>query len=102
SALQHDYAPPTPLATPKAPTADLTPATYRAPNVQAWMHQQPTTASNAPPRRLALMDVPQPVAGRRAHFIMVGNDTADLTGLHGTKVRVTLVPGPVSRMVHVK
>ncbi len=87
-----------------APPADLTPATYHAPpNVQARMHAPPTTASNAPARHLALMEAPQPVADRRVSFVMVGNDTADLAGHHGTKVRVTLVPGPTGqRVVHVK
>jgi eukaryotic-like serine/threonine-protein kinase len=85
------------------PQADLTPATYRAPNVAAWMHAPPTTASNAPERRLALMEVPQPVSDRRVHFVMIGNDSTDLAGNHGTKVRITLVPGPTGqRVVHVK
>ncbi len=94
-------APPTP---PAVPAVDLTPATFHAPpNVQAWMHAQPQMAGHAMPRRLAFMDVPQPVADRRLSFVMVGNDTVDLTGLHGTKVRITLVPGPTGqRVVHVK
>jgi eukaryotic-like serine/threonine-protein kinase len=88
----------------RPPQADLMPATYHAPpNVQAWMHAAPTTASNAPPRRLALMEVPQAAADRRVGFVMIGNNTADLAGNHGTKVRVTLVPGPTGqRVVHVK
>jgi len=106
TALQHNHAPPTPLATQKAPQSDLTPATYHAPpNVQAWMSQPAAGASNAPARRLALMDVPQPVGDRRASFVMMptNNDTADLAGMHGTKVRITLVPGPTGqRVVHVK
>jgi eukaryotic-like serine/threonine-protein kinase len=88
----------------KAPLADLTPATYLAPpNVTAWMHAPPSTASNAPARRLVLVDQPQPVADRRVSFVMVGNDTTDLAGNHGIKVRITLVPGPAGqRVVHVK
>ena len=67
------------------------------------MHAPPTTASNAPARRLALMEVPQPVADRRVSFVMIGDTYADLAGGHGTKVRITLVPGPTGqRVVHVK
>jgi serine/threonine-protein kinase len=98
--------PPVPFPAPgprTPPQSDLTPATYRAPNVAAWMHSPPSTASNAPERRLALMEVPQPVADRRVSFVMIGNDSVDLTGNHGTKVRITLVPGPTGqRVVHVK
>jgi eukaryotic-like serine/threonine-protein kinase len=89
---------------PAVPAVDLTPATFHAPpNIQAWMHNTPQTANNAQPRRLALMDVPQPVGDRRVHFVMLSNETADLTSLHGIKVRITLVPGPTGqRVVHVK
>jgi serine/threonine-protein kinase len=94
---------PPPADPPAMPAADRTPATFHAPAVQAWMHVAPEIAANAPARRLALMDVPQPVADRRASFVMASNDTADLVGLHGTKVRITLVPGPTgNRVVHVK
>jgi hypothetical protein len=49
------------------------------------------------------MEVPQPVADRRVSFVMIGNDSTDLAGNHGTKVRITLVPGPTGqRVVHVK
>lgn len=104
SALQYGHAPSTPLVTQKAPQSDLTPATYHAPpNVQAWMEQAPSYASNAPARRLALMDVPQGAGDRRVHFLQTVNDTVDLAGIHGTKVRITLVPGPTGqRVVHVK
>jgi eukaryotic-like serine/threonine-protein kinase len=93
------------LPTPPAvPAVDLTPATFHAPpNIQAWMHNAPLPVSNSQPRRLALMEGHQPVGDRRVHFVMVTNDTTDLTGLHGTKVRITLVPGPTGqRVVHVK
>jgi serine/threonine-protein kinase len=93
-----------PLPTPPAvPAVDLTPATYHAPaGVQAWMHVAPQPSPHAQPRRIALIDVPQPVADRRAHFVMATNNTVDLAGSHGTKVRVSLMPGPTGRMVHVK
>ena len=93
-----------PLPTPPSPRAvDLTPATYHAPpNVQAWMRVTPQPLPHAQARRLALMDVQQPAGDRRAHFVMAANDTADLFGLHGTKVRISLVPGPTGRVVHVK
>lgn len=83
--------------------ADLTPATYYAPvGVQAWMQHAPQQSAGHA-RRLALVDVPQPVGDRRVHFVMIGAGSADLGGLHGTKVRVTLVPGPTgNRVVHVK
>jgi eukaryotic-like serine/threonine-protein kinase len=86
----------------RPPQADLTPGTFHAtPNVQAWMHAAPT-ASNASPRRLALAEAPQPVDDRRVSFVMIG-DTTDVSGNHGTKLRVTLVPGPTGqRIVHVK
>jgi serine/threonine-protein kinase len=102
TALNYGQAPAQPLVTPKAPQQDLTPATYRAPNVQAWMQVAPT-ASHAPPRLLPLSDVPQPVGDRRVHFVMLTGDSTDLVGLHGTKVRITLVPGPTGgRVVHIK
>jgi serine/threonine-protein kinase len=87
-----------------APTpADLMPAIYHSKTgVQAWMQVAPGPASNAHARRLALMDVPQPVGDRRIQFVLIG-DRVDLAGVHGTKVRVTFVPGPTgNRVVHVK
>ena len=45
-------------------------------------------------RRLPLADTPQLVGDRRVHFVMVANSIADLVGLHGTKVRITFLPGP--------
>jgi serine/threonine-protein kinase len=94
-----------PLPTPPAiRPADPTPAMFRAqPVAQAWMHTAPAPASNAQARRLVLMDVPQPVGDRQVSFVMIANNTADLVGVHGTKVRITLVPGPTGqRVVHVK
>jgi eukaryotic-like serine/threonine-protein kinase len=91
---------PTPPAVPVA--ADPTPATFHAPATQAWMSGMPTTSKN-PVRRLPLGDTPQHVGDRRVHFVMVTNNVADLVGLHGTKVRVTLLPAPNGqRVVHVK
>jgi serine/threonine-protein kinase len=90
-----------------APAADLTPQTYYAglqvkPGVQAWMQVAPSPAPHAQARRLALMDVPQPIGDRRIHFQLI-TDRIDLAGLHGTKVRITLLPGPTgNRVVHVK
>ena len=102
SALQYGHAPSTPRIMQKAPTNDLTPAAYHAPpNVQAWM-QGPQASNNQAARRLALMDGPQPVGDRRVQFVMTTNDAVDLAGIHGIKVRVTLVPGPTGRNVHVK
>jgi serine/threonine-protein kinase len=99
-----DEEPAKPGAWPTPPAVDLTPPTFRAPpTTQAWMHAAPAAPSNATAHRLALIDVPQPIGDRRVHFVMIGNNTADLVGVHGTKVRVTLVPGPTGqRVVHVK
>jgi serine/threonine-protein kinase len=88
---------------PVIPAVDLTPATFHAPSgVTPWM-TSPAPASQGPARRIALMDVPQPIADRRGHFVMLTGPSADLVGLHGTKVRVTLVPSPGGqRVVHLK
>jgi len=67
------------------------------------MHHEQPISPNTQARRLALMDVPQPVGDRRVNFVMIGNNSTDLLGLHGAKVRVTLVPGPSGqRVVHIK
>jgi eukaryotic-like serine/threonine-protein kinase len=89
---------------PVIPAVDLTPATFRAPTgVTPWMNSVPSAAPSGAGRRLALMDVPQPIGDRRGHFVMLTGPSADLAGQHGTKVRVTLVPGPTGqRVVHVK
>jgi serine/threonine-protein kinase len=92
------HAAPTP---PVIPTNDLTPQTFHAPAVQAWMSVAKAPAGSA--RRLMLSDVPQVVGDRRLHFVMLpGNATADLIGNHGTKVRVTFLDGPTGRVVHLK
>jgi serine/threonine protein kinase len=102
--------PPDPPAVPvaAAPTPpviptpmDMTPATFHAPASQAWMTSSPAPTGQA--HRLALMDGPQPVGNRRVHFVMMGQHPVDLIGSHGTKIRVSLLPGPTgSRVVHVK
>lgn len=94
----------TPLS-PSAPAishADMMPAIFHAPTgVTPWMQNTPAPGGG-PGRRLMLSDVPQPVADRRAHFVMM-TGSADLAGAHGTKVRVTLLPGPTGqRVVHLK
>jgi eukaryotic-like serine/threonine-protein kinase len=88
-------------AAPSGVAGDLMPATYLAPHVQAWMAGSPTAGGE--PRRLVLADVAQLVGDRRASFVMIGTGSADLAGAQGTKVRVTLLPGPTgNRVVHVK
>src|SRR5215211_6813142 len=88
---------------PLIPAVDPTPGTFAAPTSQAWMHSSPVPAASAQPRRLTLIDVPTPVGDRRVHFVMIGNDTADLAGQYGTRLRITLMPGPSGqRLVHVK
>jgi serine/threonine protein kinase len=80
---------------------DMTPQTFHAPATQAWMTNAPVPTGAV--RRLPLADGAQAVADRRVHFAMVTSGIADLVGLHGTKVRVTLIPGPGgARNVHVK
>jgi serine/threonine-protein kinase len=93
-----------PPTSPAVPAVDLTPATFHAPpNIQAWMHAAPALEYNVQARRIPLMDVPQLVGDRRVNFVMIANNSADLVGLHGTKVRITLMPGPGGhRVVHVK
>jgi serine/threonine-protein kinase len=88
---------------PVIPAVDPTPATFHAPTgVTPWM-SGPATPPSGPGRRIALTDVPQPVADRRGHFVMITGSSVDLAGQHGTKVRVTLVPGPGGqRVVHLK
>jgi len=93
-----------PAGAPIPPPAELTPATFHAPTgVTPWMQNTPVPGVG-PGRRLTLGDVPQPVADRRAHFVMIsGSASADIGGSHGTKVRVTLLPGPTGqRVVHLK
>lgn len=92
---------PTPPVIPQAPAVDLTPQTYRAPAVQAWMAVAPTPSGA--PHPLALSDVPQVIADRRVHFVMIPSNVGDLVGPYGVKVRVTLMPGPGGvRVVHLK
>lgn len=80
---------------------DMTPQAFHAPATHAWMANAPVPTGAV--RRLALSDGAQGVADRRVHFAMVTNGITDLVGLHGTKVRITLIPGPGGqRNVHVK
>lgn len=88
---------------PVIPAADLTPATFHAPpGVTPWMNTSPGAGAGQL-RRIPLADVPQPIADRRGHFVMMTGTSADLVGQHGTKVRITLVPGPGGQLVvHLK
>lgn len=80
---------------------DTTPQTFHAPVTKAWMATAPVPTGEV--RRLVLSDGAQGVADRRVHFAMVASGIADLVGLHGAKVRITLIPGPGgARNVHVK
>jgi serine/threonine-protein kinase len=94
-----------PTSSPGAPTLpasapDLTPPTYHAHAAQAWMAHAPVPAGV--PSRLPLSDVTQQVGDQYVHFVRV-IENADLVGPHGTKVRVTLLPGPTGgRVVHLK
>lgn len=94
-----------PAATPihEPPAADLTPQTYYAKGVQAWMQVAPAPQANVPARWIGLMEVPQHISDRRVHFAMASGDHVDIAGNNGTKVRITLLPGPSgNRVVHVK
>ncbi|MDB4955312.1 MAG: serine/threonine protein kinase [Myxococcales bacterium] len=95
-------APPAPVTpTPPAiPMSDLTPQIFHARPSQAWMAIAPQPVGV--PHRLGLSDVPQIVGDRRVHFVMITGQSVDLLGPQGAKVRITLVPGPTGRVVHVK
>jgi serine/threonine-protein kinase len=89
-------------ATAAAPPAraDMTPATYHARATLAWMAHAPVPTGM--PHRLALSEVAQPVGDRRVHFVLM-IEHADLVGPHGTKLRITLLPGPAGGLVvHLK
>jgi len=86
---------------PAIPSLDPTPQTFHAPETKAWMAKAPVATGAL--HRLHLADVPQHVSDRRVHFVMVSTGMADLVGPQGTKVRLTLIPGPGGqRVVHVK
>jgi len=90
---------PTPPVIPVA--HDLTPQTFHATPKHAWMTNAPIASGKV--RRLPLADTPQPVDDRHMHFVLVPNGIADLVGLQGAKVRITILPGPNNqRVVHVK
>jgi hypothetical protein len=92
---------PTAAPTPPAiPAVDLTPQMFHARPSQAWMAVAPVPVGR--PKHLPLNDVPQVIGDRRVHFVMITAQAVDLLGSHGAKVRVTLVPGPTGRVVHVK
>jgi serine/threonine protein kinase len=91
----------TPVPTPPAiPVADLTPQIFHARPSQAWMAVAPQPVGA--PKRLGLTDVPQIVGDRRVHFVMITAQAVDLLGPQGAKIRITLVPGPTGRVVHLK
>jgi serine/threonine-protein kinase len=98
----HPAHPPEPELQYGAPrAADPTPQTFHAPAAQPWMSVAPAASGNAV--RIPLADTPTLVGNRRIHFVMVGQNSADLAGGHGTKVRVTLMAGPGGqRVVHLK
>jgi len=74
-----------------------TPPTVRTP----WM--QGTSAASGAPRRLALLDMPQPVGDRQVHFVHAANDPhVDLASEVG-KIRVTFIATPTgTRILHIK
>ena len=87
---------------PPAAPIDLTPKIFHAPQTQPWMAHQANPTATAP-RYLPLADAPQTVGDRRVSFVLVANQTVDLAGSHGTKLRVTLIAGPGGqRVVHLK
>jgi serine/threonine-protein kinase len=61
----------------------------------------PTPITVAPSRWLQLSEFPQLVGDRRVHFAMT-NEAADIAGPHSIKLRISLIPGPNGRVVHVK
>ena len=53
--------------------------------------------------RIALSETPSHIAERRVHFVMATQQFVDLTGNDpGQKVRITLLPSPGGRIVHLK
>ena len=53
--------------------------------------------------RLALSETPTHVSERRVHFVMATQQFVDLAGTGaGQKVRITLLPSPTGRVVHLK
>ena len=75
----------------RTPAADLTPQTFHAPPASRRGCSAAPPRVERPGRRLALSDVPQPVADRRAHFVMRRGIDGPRRP-HGTKVRVSSYP----------
>ncbi len=101
------YDVPPAVAAATAPTPpvipDSAPPIYKAPATQPWMTTAAPILGGMTPRRLALGEGPQQIGDRRVHFAMIANNTIDLVGPHGTKLRITLIAGPGgARVVHVK
>ncbi|HEV7553870.1 MAG TPA: protein kinase, partial [Kofleriaceae bacterium] len=104
--LAPEYTDPPAVPTAAAPTPPAIPRSqspsYVPPSVtQPWMTN--AKPASGMPHRLQLSDVPVMVGDRRVHFVMVPKNVADLVGSQGSRVRVTLLPGPTgARIVHVK
>ena len=98
---QHAQQPQQPFAQQAPPPADMTPQTFHAPAAQPWMQVAPSPGGKA--IRIPLADTPTLVGNRRLHFVMAPQNTCDIAGSHGTKVRITLMAGPGGqRVVHLK
>ncbi|MBA2543638.1 MAG: serine/threonine protein kinase [Deltaproteobacteria bacterium] len=91
--------PPTAMSSgPPRATSGWTPPTPRPP----WMNTATPTHAGAP-QRIALSDLPQPVAERRIHFLHSPTGVADLVGGQGSKVRITYLSSPThARLIHIK
>ena len=105
---------PAPAAVPAVRAVESTPPPYQAPTPYVphdspawkpptmqlpWMAQAPTPSGA--PRRLQVMDAPQPVSDRRVHFVHTSS-YADLVGGQA-KVRVTFLIAPTGGLlIHLK
>jgi len=89
---------------PVVPQVASTPAnSYSQPQLvrEPWMVNIPHAAG--PVHRLALSDVPLAFGDRRLHFVKVVNNVVDIASRDNTRVRVTLMSGPLgNRIVHIK
>jgi hypothetical protein len=72
--------------------------------VPPWMTtaSAPIASAGANAHRLLLSDTAIHALQRRIHFVFVPGGVADLIGTQNSRVRVSLLPGPSGRIVHIK
>ena len=93
-----------PPTTPPPPMTSSTPAnSYSQPQAVRgpWMTGVPQASGAV--HRLVLSDVPTNFGDRRLHFLRVVNNVVDIASRDNTRVRITLMSGPLgNRIVHIK